>query len=167
MERSIELADQLLVSGRDRIRDLRGEPVDPENLVQGIDAVVDSVFGLSQSRVKLVVEGERRQLNTIVEEELLLIAREALTNAARHSDADKILVRVAYERNRLRVVIEDNGRGMVSTELHARRDGHFGLVGMKERAEVIGGRLNIRSAEGQGTEIELSVPSGAAYKQKR
>ena len=167
MERSIELADQLLASGRDRIRDLRGEPQEPESLLQRIDTIIESLFESLRTRVRLVVDEEQRQLKAIAEEEILQITREALTNAARHSGANAIQVRVSFERNRLRVIIEDNGLGMDATESVARRDGHFGLVGMRERAEVIGGRLTIRSALGQGTAIELSVPAGTAYKQKR
>lgn len=117
--------------------------------------------------MKLVADERQPQLASIAEEEILQITREALTNAARHSGADEIKIRVSYERNKLRIVIEDNGRGMDLTAPTARRTGHFGLVGMRKRAEVLGGRLTIASTAGQGTSIDLSVPARAAYKQKR
>ena len=112
------------------------------------------------------VDGVPIYLNPVAQDEILWIAKEALANARRHSGAKWIHIQVTYERNELRVSIRDNGKGMDASASLTRRAGHFGLVGMYERAEGIGGRLSIKSTEGSGTAIGLSVPGRIAYRHK-
>jgi signal transduction histidine kinase len=84
---------------------------------------------------------------------------EALVNAVRHSDGHTIEVRLEWAASALHLSVRDDGRGIdpaIGSE--ARRPGHFGLVGMRERAEAIGARLTIDSAPGAGTEVTVSIP---------
>jgi signal transduction histidine kinase len=90
-----------------------------------------------------------------------LIGREALVNALHHSEATCIEAEVEYSPRRLRVIVRDNGRGIDPQLARARRDSHWGLLGMRERAEGIGATLAIWSRPGAGTEIEILVPSHA------
>ena len=92
------------------------------------------------------------------------IGREALINAFRHSGARRIDAVVQRENSRLRITVRDDGRGIEEEVLRAGRDGHWGLSGMRERAERIGGRLQVSSRPGGGTEIELSVPGHVAFR---
>ena len=165
MERSLDRADRLLISGRDRIRQLRGEATN--TLAIEIQIIVDDLFAEASSKVTLSVEDSPKTLNTIIQDEILYILKEALTNASRHSDADAIQVTVSHEKNELLISIQDNGRGLDPGTFVARSEGHFGIVGMQERAEAIGGRFSIRSAPGDGTMIELSVLARIAYSEKR
>ena len=91
------------------------------------------------------------------------IGREALVNAFRHSRASNIEAELEYGVNQLRVLVRDNGCGIDFEVLHSGRDGHWGLSGMRERAERIGARLKVSSSAASGTEVELRVPSSIAF----
>jgi signal transduction histidine kinase len=105
-------------------------------------------------------------LHPILRDEVYRIGREALVNAFRHSGATAIEVELEYAVKRLRVLVRDNGRGIDPLVLQSGREGHWGLPGMRERAESIGGTLRVWSRASYGTEIELSVPSHVAFKKK-
>jgi two-component system, NarL family, nitrate/nitrite sensor histidine kinase NarX len=91
--------------------------------------------------------------------EILRIVQEALSNTARHAQASHVLVRLATGRHGLQVVIKDDGLGFDSAE-GLERPGCFGLAGMRERAERIGGTLQVESQVGRGTSLVLSVEGG-------
>jgi signal transduction histidine kinase len=91
------------------------------------------------------------------------IGREALANAYRHSSASVVEMVLEYAPDRFRMVVRDNGCGMDPQVLRSGREGHWGLSGMYERAKKIGAWLNVRSADGAGTEIDLTVPASAAF----
>ena len=84
-------------------------------------------------------------------------------NAFRHSGARNIEVEISYLGRGLTVVIKDDGRGIDPAILRSGREGHWGLPGMRERADRIGARLTLRSREGSGTEVELSLPARVAF----
>jgi signal transduction histidine kinase len=112
-----------------------------------------------QARLHIVMMGRPRPLSPQAREQVYLIAREALLNALRHSQATKIEVEVEYLRKNLRVVVRDNGSGFPARR-RALKGSHWGLVGMRERAASIGARLRLWSKPGVGTEVEVSVPLG-------
>jgi signal transduction histidine kinase len=99
----------------------------------------------------------------LVRDEVYRIGREALVNAFSHSKARKIEAELEYGSRELRVLIRDNGRGIDPEVLQRGRDGHWGLPGMRERAERIGARLSLWSSATAGTEVELSIPSDLAF----
>jgi signal transduction histidine kinase len=88
-----------------------------------------------------------------VEAALYRICQEALTNVARHAEADRVTVRLVATPQQVRLVVEDDGRGFDASDVPENR---HGLVGMRERAEMLGGTLEVRS--GPGARIEASVP---------
>jgi signal transduction histidine kinase len=103
-----------------------------------------------------------------VREEGFIIAREALGNAFRHAGAKDIEAEVTYGATALQVRVRDDGRGISTAVLEAGgTPGHFGLVGMRERAKKLGGRLEVWSKPGAGTEIDLRVPADVAYRHAR
>src|SRR4029077_11831702 len=91
------------------------------------------------------------------------IGREALINAFRHARAKNIEVELKYSPRQLRVLVRDDGCGIEPGILQSGRDGHWGLSGMRERAEQIGARLHVYSSGAAGTEVELSVPGHIAF----
>jgi signal transduction histidine kinase len=95
------------------------------------------------------------------------IASEAMMNAVRHAAATTIEIEVSYERHCLRISVTDDGRGMEASMIRTGREGHFGLMGMQERAKRIRGELNIRSRPGAGTAVSLAVPASMAYARRR
>ena len=112
---------------------------------------------------RVVAQSATRPLRPLIRDEVYRIGREALVNAFRHSSASIVEVEVDYASNYLRVMVRDDGRGIDPVVLQTGRDGHWGLVGMRERSESIGGKLKLRSRVGAGTEIELVVPSTIAF----
>ena len=101
-------------------------------------------------------EGER--LPWRVETDLFRIAQEAVTNALRHADADEISVLLDRREGRLRLVVEDDGRGFHRDD--AAESDRLGLVGMRERAEILGGTLVVESLPGSGTTVVVEAPVG-------
>jgi signal transduction histidine kinase len=86
------------------------------------------------------------------------VAQEAVTNVVKHAQARTVRVRLSFETRRLRLSVIDDGRGFtVETDFHA-YGGHWGLLGMRERASQIRGKLSLRSTPGHGTELVLLVP---------
>jgi len=113
---------------------------------------------------RVEVEGKPRNLHPIGREEVHRIAAEALGNAFRHAQARNIEVEIRYEERQFRLRVRDDGKGIDPEVLSATgREGHFGLHGMKERAEIANGKLEIWSRDGAGTEIELTIPADSAY----
>ena len=89
---------------------------------------------------------------------MLRIAQEAVTNVLKHAGASKIWVKLHMEARRLFLRIVDNGRGFEQQDAFSSQGGHFGLIGMRERAERLGGELRLASQPGGGTEVEVKVP---------
>jgi signal transduction histidine kinase len=128
-----------------------------EELASGQDAAQPPEF-------KVQLAGTPRDLVPLVRTEIYWIAREALRNAFKHAHAKQISVAIDYNKQGLRLRIEDDGAG---TDPEVLREGaaagHYGLLGLRERARLIGAKLAIRSEFREGTEIELSLPGSAAY----
>ena len=97
-------------------------------------------------------------------EECYSIGREAIINAFSHSNAQRIEAEIAFDHRQFRVRVRDDGRGIDPGILEAGgRSGHWGLQGMQERAQKIGGQLKFWSRPETGTEVELTIPGGTAY----
>ena len=111
------------------------------------------------------VEGTPREIHPIVLEEMQRIAEEAMRNIKQHAAASLVDVLLIWDRGGVSLAIRDDGVGIPAEILeHGERTGHFGLRGMRERAERIGGRLTVTSLAGDGTEVALVVPRRAAYR---
>jgi len=110
------------------------------------------------------VEGTPRNLHPILRDEVYRIAAEALRNAFRHAEARRIESEILYEERQLRLRVRDDGKGLDPALLRGEgRPGHWGLRGMRERATLIGARLDVWSNVHSGTEIELTIPASRAY----
>jgi nitrate/nitrite-specific signal transduction histidine kinase len=150
------------------VQGLRASATTVNDLANGIAAIGAELTGdPAVGPVPLIdveVDGASRDLNPVVREEAFRIAGEALRNAIKHAHAQRIVVTVHYEARQLRLVIRDDGKG-IDAETMARQQlaSHFGLPGMRERATIVNGQLDVRSERGAGTEIELRVPGRTAY----
>ena len=158
---ALHLMDSVLEEGRRAVQGLRS----PQELYPSLGhalAGVPSDLGLpSPAGFRVVVEGQKRKLKAALGDDIYRIAREAIINAHRHSHANSIEADVEYRSSGLRISVRDNGCGIDPQLL--RRSGHWGLQGMRERAERIGAQLRILSKVALGTEVELCVPSGVAF----
>ena len=168
MEQSLERADQVLGESRDRVKDLRALGSDVADLPQALAAEGEQFALAHPAQFRASVEGVHRHLHPIVREEVLLIAREALWNAFRYAGAQHIEAEVSYTDAALQVRIRDDGQGISADVLDAGgRSGHFGLLGMRERAAKIRAHLTIWSKPGAGTEVDLRVPADVAYRRSQ
>jgi signal transduction histidine kinase len=173
LEHAIDEAAQAITEGRDAVQNLRSASGSADDLAVAIGSLGKELTAISPDRtttpaaIDVSVEGAARNLHPLVRDEVYRIAGEAVRNAFRHANARRIEVEIRYDERRLRVRVRDDGRGIQPAVLEGDRPGHFGLPGMRERAQVIGGRLNVWSERGLGTEIELTIPAGAAYVRSR
>jgi signal transduction histidine kinase len=104
------------------------------------------------------VTGTPHRCAAMVEEQLLLIGQEAVSNAVQHGRATRVGVEIAYDEGHTRLRVSDDGCGFDPESLRA-ANGHYGLVSMRERAEQVKGRVRIDSAPGRGTLVEAVVPT--------
>ena len=162
-ERVQQLMSQVLEEGRQALRGLRSKDGGTDDLAPALSRIPGELGMQDAAAFRLVAEGRSRPLLPVVRDEIYRIAREALVNAFRHAGAAAIEVEIEYAARQLRIVVRDDGRGIDSDVLRTGREDHWGLSGMRERAERIGARLQVWSRAGSGTEVELSVPGGIAF----
>ncbi|WP_158624682.1 sensor histidine kinase [Caulobacter sp. 602-1] len=162
LEQAIDRADDLIVQGRDRVRDLRSlhGAADAAQIVA--DVYAQQGFGPDVS-LDITTQGASRPLAALVAEELSAIANEALFNTRRHAGASRVDVLIDYGRA-FTLRIADDGRGIPEDVLaQGGRDGHYGLSGMHERGRKLGGSLALARRPTGGTELTLIVPGSIAY----
>jgi len=164
IEKALDYGDQVVAEGRDRVRDLRST-AGLSDLSSAFQRVADEMRHDSSASVKTVVEGRKLELHPVVLEESYSIGREALMNALSHSEGQHVEVGITYDPKLFRLRVRDDGRGIQSKILEkGSREGHWGLLGMRERAQKIGGQLEFWSQPGTGTEVQLTVPAKTAYR---
>jgi signal transduction histidine kinase len=168
LEKALDRADQAIVEGRGAIQNLRSSTTLTNELAQAITALGEELSSAhdgerGSTAFHVSIEGRPRELHPILRDDIYRIAREALRNAFHHAQARKIEVEITYGDRLLRLRVRDDGKGVDPKLLDAGRDGHWGLAGMRERAEEIGARLDIWSEVGAGTEVELRIPGSIAY----
>ena len=157
------LMGRVIEEGRNAVRGLRSSPFGSQDLEHAFSLIRQELAIQSDVDFRVIVEGRPRTLNPVIRDEVYRIGREALVNAFRHSGAGNIEVELEYASKRFRVLVRDNGRGMDSQVLVSGREGHWGLPGMRERAETMGANLHVWSSPAGGTEVELSVPGRVAF----
>ena len=168
LERALNRATQAITEARDAVQGLRSSALHTNDLADSIARLGEELTrdGSDENPVviQVEVEGTPRSLGLIVRHEVYRIACEALRNAVRHAQARHITVEIQYVDSHFRLRVRDDGRGMIQ-EIVERQPpkGHFGLHGMRERAEAIGGHIDFWSKLDFGTVIDLVIPANAAY----
>jgi signal transduction histidine kinase/ligand-binding sensor domain-containing protein len=167
LDNAIDQAAAAITEGRDAVQGLRASATETNNLANGIIAIAEELTEASSSvdapAIDVQVEGAPRNLNPVVRDEACRIAGEALRNAFRHAQAQRITVEIRYDKRQFRLRVHDDGKGLDEETIQRQPAGHFGVRGMHERSEVIGGRLEVWSRPDSGTEVELSIPGAIAY----
>jgi signal transduction histidine kinase/ligand-binding sensor domain-containing protein len=164
LEQVLDRADEVLVEGRERVRDLRAEATTGNDLAEALRHCAKELAQDYPIAFNLFIVGTAQILDPTVYNEVCQIAREAITNAFQHSKATLIETVITYDQASLRVMVRDDGRGIEEEILVRGLAGHWGLSGMRERGKKIGVKLNILSHPGSGTEIDLVVPARLAYR---
>jgi signal transduction histidine kinase len=167
LETALETGDKAIAEGRDAVRDLRAlNPVqgDLSETLAAFGTEFTAPAGSQRPSYRVLVEGEPRTLDPLLRDEVYRIAREAIRNAFRHARATRIEAELIYQTTHFGIRVRDDGIGIDHHVLaQGRRDGHWGLPGMRERASSFEGEFNVWSQPGAGTEVELKIPALMAY----
>jgi len=149
---------QAVSRGRHALSDLRSHSAGTDNLIESLSRAGTEFSAGEAPRFHAFVQGEHVELHSLIWHELDRIGREAITNAFRHAHAKSIEAGLYVSGQAVQLVVRDDGCGMPANLISEGRSGHFGLRGMRERAERVGGRLSLRSRSGGGTEVSVTVP---------
>ena len=167
LDNAIQQAAEAITEGRDAVQGLRSSAFETNDLANAVAAIAEELregTAAGESPViDLEVEGAPRGLNPVVRDEAYRIVGEALRNAFRHAQARRITVEIRYDKRYFRVCVRDDGKGIDEETMQCQPSGHFGLSGMRERSEIVGGRLEVWSKLNSGTQVELSIPGTIAY----
>jgi ligand-binding sensor domain-containing protein/signal transduction histidine kinase len=168
LESAIDQARQALTEGREAVQGLRSSTFETSDFAEAIrtlgEALASDPAYSGSVALTLNIGGTPRVLQPLVRDEIYRTASEALRNAYRHADANRIEVQLDYGEARFELRVRDDGKG-IDPKLMGGQElkGHYGLSGMRERAREIGARFRIWSAPGSGTEIELRISGSVAY----
>jgi len=165
LEKAMHQAKHAIIEGREAIQGLRSSVVETNDLAMAMRTLGEELAANSNSvEFQVHVGGAPRNLHPILRDEVYRITGEAMRNAFRHADPQRIEVEIHYDERQLRVLVRDNGKGidpkLISDD---GREGHFGLRGMRERTKLVGGKLTVWSEREAGTEVELRIPAARAY----
>jgi signal transduction histidine kinase/ligand-binding sensor domain-containing protein len=156
-ERVLTLADATLSEARRAVWDMRAPELENRGLAEAlVDAARAAVDG-SGVELRTRVSGKPRRLMPVEEAALFRIGREATANAVKHAEARVIELDLAYHRRSVRLSVRDDGRGIQIDRDTGAHAGHWGVLGMQERAEQAGGHLTIRGSDGGGTEVVVTI----------
>ncbi len=152
------MARHSLTEARRSVMDLRASMLDGRDLGAALESGARVWAAGSGVEVEVGVTGPPDHLPEEMEQNLLRIAQEAVNNALKHAAARKIRIELTTEGCGIRLRIADDGRGFDEKDAFSTPGGHFGLIGMRERAERLGGELRLVSRPGEGTEVEVMAP---------
>jgi signal transduction histidine kinase/ligand-binding sensor domain-containing protein len=167
VEKILNQADQVLAEGRNQVRGLRSVAAHHDDLPHMFGELGQELREEHAADFALIVTGQQTPLNEAGREHLYHIGREALLNAFRHSGAKRIELELGYAPGHFTLQVRDDGRGIDQPVLAAgERPGHWGLIGMRERAAKIDAALDLWCRPGMGTVVQVSAPGSAVYLRK-
>ncbi|RME47106.1 MAG: GAF domain-containing protein [Chloroflexi bacterium] len=158
LERAKRLARRSLEEARRSLWNLRPTPLERLSLSEALQQEVTRLASQDGLEARFSLTGEERRLPPDDELNLYRIAQEALTNVRKHAQAHTVSVELAFNTNGLCLSVTDDGIGGVNAISNSRRNAGLGLVGMRERAHLLGGELHIESPPNGGTKVAVTVP---------
>jgi Signal transduction histidine kinase len=153
-----KMARHSLTEARRSVMDLRASALEGQDLAAALQSGMRMWTAGSGIDVQVNITGHQNPLPQEMEQHLLRIAQEAVNNALKHASASKIAIGLHMEERQLDLRIIDNGRGFEERDIFSSLGGHFGLMGMRERAERLGGELRLETQPGSGTKVEVTAP---------
>jgi two-component system, NarL family, sensor kinase len=155
IQHALKMTRASLDEARRSVLDLRAAPLENRTLAEALRALANSSQAKWNIKVVFSAVGEYRPLPVQVETGLYRVAQEALTNAQKHANAQKIILRLVTTPEQVQLTISDNGQGFDPDKL---AQGHFGLVGLNERVKLLNGHFHLQSSPGEGTLVEVLIP---------
>lgn len=150
------------------IYNLRSMALDDLGLVPTLRKFIHDYEEKNRIRTSFEIRGHERRLKSAMEAAIYRLVQEAFTNAAKHGHPTNVTCELTYEPEEVRVVVRDNGFGfkLDSLEVKSKEHMHFGLLGMKERVELLEGHMEIYSAENRGTRIVIQIPTNVEKREE-
>lgn len=155
VSQALVLTQANLEEARRSVLDLRAAPLEGLTLVEALEQLVQAKPGLPNVEVVLVIIGGGRPLPLRIEVGIYRIVQEALSNVGQHAGAGQVKITLETTPVQLRLEVKDDGRGFDPRKVTGDR---YGLVGLNERAKLLGGQMQLESGEGKGTRLEIVVP---------
>jgi signal transduction histidine kinase len=155
VRRARELARDSLGEARRSVHALRPQALEKAAFADALKAIIKNTAAGTSLRTEFRINGEARELPPAIEENLLHIGQEALTNTLKYAHASRFQAQLTFDSDAVRLELTDNGDGFV---VDGANGGGFGLLGMKERADQIGATLELASEPGKGTKITAVSP---------
>lgn len=154
LRRTLDLTRRNLEEARRSVLDLRAAPLENRTLLEALHALAHDLEGI---QVRFDVRDASRPLSGRIEMGLYRITQEALNNIRQHAHASHVLIQLTCAPQSVQLVIEDDGCGFDPTQVG---NDHFGLIGLAERAKLLGGTFQLQTAAGTGTRLEVTIPIG-------
>ena len=174
LETALKYGSQAIREGRDAVQGLRDSTVITNDLAVALKALGEELAGSEgngahgrTATVDVAMQGTPQALRPIIRDDIYRIGGEALRNAFRHARARRIEVEIRYDARQFQLRVRDDGQGIDGGTLDGQRAGHFGLPSMRERAEQIGGQVEVWSKAELGTEVALTIPGATVYASPR
>lgn len=164
LEATKEIARGTMTTLRASIANLRSPALEREQLYPALRRSVDELALRTGLHATCMLAAESKNLSNAVTETLWKVSQEALTNIEKHARAKNVEIEISQQETQLYMRIHDDGIGLPPAFCHLHQEeplahsGHYGLRGMRERVEAIGGQLTLQSAQGQGTTVEIRLP---------
>jgi ligand-binding sensor domain-containing protein/signal transduction histidine kinase len=158
LDRARILVRNSINEARRYVWDLRAQALEQHDLPTALSDTARRLTAETAVQAQVQVSGAFRPLPAATENNLLRIGQEAVNNAVRHAEATRILINLSFASERVQLSVRDDGRGFDYAAQTQNGGAHFGLLGMRERAEQLGGTLNIHSTPDGGTEVVVDVP---------
>ena len=162
-EHHLELARNLLTQSQEEVRcsvwNLRSRSPEQLDLAGLLLQISERLTDGTNIEVQVHAAGRVRPLPEIIEDNLLRVAQEALTNVIKHAAATRATITLDYGPQNIRLHIQDNGTGFVPDNHAGPRDGHFGLLGITERTNRLRGEFSVGSQPGKGTSVQVTIPT--------
>ena len=153
------LTEESLREARERVWEMRDAAMASDDLATALEAIARDRTAGMPIEVEVTTTGSSRRLPPSLEDASFRIGREAIVNVIRHAEATRIEIHLDFRASTFHLEVRDNGRGVSPNELaEARKQGHFGLTGIKNRASLVGGRCEVRPRPGGGTIVALELP---------
>jgi signal transduction histidine kinase len=163
LERLSQWLGQATQEGRAALNSLRTSTIETNDLAAALRRATQECWFNKAIAVKFSATGGPRDMHPVARDEIYRIGYEAIRNACEHASASKLEIALTYARD-LTLRVNDNGVGMKAAVLTEGKQGHFGLQGMRERAERIGSKLTLVSSASSGTQVTLVVPGNVVFR---
>jgi signal transduction histidine kinase/ligand-binding sensor domain-containing protein len=170
LETALKQGTHAIREGRDTVQGLRASTTVTNDLAVALSTLGEDLATTSindahmeAAALDVAIHGTPRALRPIIRDDIYRIAGEAMRNSFLHARAGRIEVEIRYDDRQFQLRVRDDGQGIDGATVDGARAGHFGLPGMRERAELIGGQFEVWSETGMGTEVALTIPAAAVY----